>query len=61
MIEEGRFYLSSTEINGRRCLRMVLVNPETSLEDIQDLATSIRRIAQAVGPEPAKPGGRPPE
>ena len=44
LIEEGSFYLSSTELKGARYLRMVFMNPETKLHHIKDLISSIREI-----------------
>jgi len=43
LIEEGRFYISCTELNARRYLRIVIINPESKLNDIKDLVTSIRQ------------------
>ena len=54
LIQEGRFYLSSTELNGRRYLRMVLINPDTALEDIQELIVSIRRMAASDFSDPVR-------
>lgn len=45
LIEEGSFYLSSTELNGVRYLRMVFMNPETKLHHIKDLISAIRKMA----------------
>lgn len=46
LIEEGSFYLSSTELNGLRYLRMVIMNPETKLHHIKELISAIRKIAE---------------
>ncbi len=45
LIDEGSFYLSSTELNGKRYLRMVIMNPETKLHHIKDLILTIRKMA----------------
>ncbi len=45
LIEDGSFYLSSTELNGVRYLRMVFMNPETKLDHIKDLVAAIREIS----------------
>ena len=37
LIEEGRFYISCTELNTRRYLRVVIINPESKLNDINIL------------------------
>jgi len=46
LIEEGRFYISSTELKGRRFLRIVIMGPQTSIEDIRDLTGLIRSLAR---------------
>lgn len=50
LIASGDFYLSSTDLNQRRYLRLVFMNPETSLEDIHGLLDSMRRIARLMAP-----------
>jgi L-2,4-diaminobutyrate decarboxylase len=45
LVEDGRYYISTTEHGGRRWLRLALMNPETSLGDVQALAAEIRRHA----------------
>ncbi len=45
LIEEGSFYLSSTELNGVRYLRIVIMNPMTTMDHIKDLISTIRRLA----------------
>lgn len=45
LIEEGSFYLSSTELGGVRYLRIVIMNPETNMDHIRDLIAAIRKIA----------------
>lgn len=47
LVEDGRYYISTTEHAGRRWLRLALMNPETSLGDVQALAAEIRRLAAA--------------
>ena len=42
LIAEGSFYLSSTLFQGRRYLRMALMNPLTRLEDVERLIQKIR-------------------
>ncbi|MCD4718772.1 MAG: hypothetical protein K8S13_02790, partial [Desulfobacula sp.] len=44
LIEEGSFYISCTELNAKRYLRIVIMNPESKLNDIKDLVTSIRQV-----------------
>jgi L-2,4-diaminobutyrate decarboxylase len=45
---QGQFYLSSTSYQGKRFLRMALMNPHTRLEDIQRLIDTIRQCAAAM-------------
>lgn len=46
LIEKGRFYLSSTSIADRRFLRMVIISPATTLDDIAMLVHAIRQAAE---------------
>ena len=41
---QGRFYISTTSFMGARYLRVSLMNPHTSMQDIQDLVYNIRCI-----------------
>lgn len=45
LIEDGRFYISSSELKGRRFLRMVIMGPQTSMEDIRELVRLTRSLA----------------
>jgi len=42
---QGDFYISTTEFNGKRYLRLSLMNPDTSLDDIKRLVSEIRSYA----------------
>jgi len=44
LIAQGRFYISTTCFSGQRYLRLVLMNPQTRLEDVQALMASIRQL-----------------
>ena len=46
LIASGDFYLSTAEIDGLRCLRISLMNPATSLADIERLVESIRDVKE---------------
>ncbi len=46
LIESGRFYLSSAELNGRRYLRAVFMNPETRMDHVRDLMDAVRKEAR---------------
>lgn len=46
LIEQGTFYISSTEINGQRYLRIVIISPFTGLEDIKILVKAVRDAGQ---------------
>lgn len=42
--EDGRFYLSSTVFGGRRYLRMVFINPDTTLDVVRACLEAVRRV-----------------
>ena len=44
MIAEGSFYISSTLFHGKRYLRLALMNPLTSMNDIERLARRIQDL-----------------
>jgi L-2,4-diaminobutyrate decarboxylase len=44
LIAEGAFYLSTACFNGKRYLRLVLMHPETAVEDIRRLIGQIRTL-----------------
>ena len=46
LIARGTFYLSTTVFHGRRYLRAVFMNPETSLEDVKRLTHEIRSFVE---------------
>ena len=46
LIEEGQFYISSTEINGQRYLRIVIISPHTVMADITALVKAVRNAGQ---------------
>jgi L-2,4-diaminobutyrate decarboxylase len=45
IINQHRFYITSCEMNGKRYLRVVLINPDTTLDELKDLVQEIRKIA----------------
>jgi L-2,4-diaminobutyrate decarboxylase len=45
LLEEGRFYITSTEIHGKRHLRLTVMSPETTEATVEELLDSIERIA----------------
>jgi L-2,4-diaminobutyrate decarboxylase len=45
LLREGRFHLSSTEVNGERWLRMSVMAPATSDETIEGLLDAIEAAA----------------
>lgn len=49
MIAEGSFYISSTLFHGKRYLRLALMNPLTSMNDIERLARRINPQGSASG------------
>ncbi len=46
LISMGSFHLSSTELNGKRFLRIVVMNPESCMADIKNLVELIRETGQ---------------
>jgi L-2,4-diaminobutyrate decarboxylase len=47
LLAEGRFHLSSTEVNGERWLRMAVMAPATGESTIEELLDAIERLASA--------------
>jgi L-2,4-diaminobutyrate decarboxylase len=43
LLDQGDYYVTTTEFMGRRWLRLALMNPETTLDDVRGLIDSIRR------------------
>lgn len=48
--ESGYGYVSSTVLDGRRVLRLVVMNPRTQVRDVEDVLKRIERIAKARRP-----------
>ena len=48
IINEKRFYLTSCEMNGQRYLRVVLINPATTLAHLKDLLVTIKKTAARI-------------
>ncbi len=48
LIAAGDFYISTSEFMGKRYLRLSLMNPETTLEDVQKLVGQVRDLAAAM-------------
>jgi L-2,4-diaminobutyrate decarboxylase len=51
IIAKGDFYISTAEIGGKRYLRTVFTNPQTTMEDVKHLIDAIREIARTVASE----------
>ena len=49
LLKQGDFFFSSTEYLGRRWLRLALMNPATTLDDVKALIDAIRAAAKALG------------
>lgn len=45
LIQEGKFYISSAEVGGKRWLRIVVLSPHSTLAHVEALLDSIRDIA----------------
>ncbi len=48
IIAKGDFYISTAEIGGKRYLRTVFTNPQTTMDDIKRLIDAIRDVARTV-------------
>ena len=46
LIDTGNFYITSCEMNNKRYLRVVLIHPDTAVEDLKALLNNIRDVAQ---------------
>ena len=44
LLARGDFYLTSTELRGKRYLRLVFMNPDTTLDDVERLMSQILRL-----------------
>ena len=44
VIESGKFYIVSTQIDGVGALRVTIINPLTTADDLDDLLETIRRL-----------------
>jgi len=44
LLARGNFYISTTELNNQRCLRLTLTNPATNLDVIKSLVHEIRDL-----------------
>ena len=53
LLAEGRHYLSSTELGGRRWLRLALMSPATDEAELERLVEDLRRLSAL----PAPPAG----
>jgi L-2,4-diaminobutyrate decarboxylase len=57
--ESGFAYISSTVLDGRRVLRIVVMNPRTSASDICDVLGRVEKIATGInGRTGVRSGGR---
>ena len=46
IINEKRFYITSCEMNNQRCLRVVLLHPDTTTEHLKQLIEEVKRVAE---------------
>ncbi len=44
LLKNGLFYISTTEYKGARWLRCVIINPDTTLDDLKALFNEVRRL-----------------
>ncbi len=45
LICDGDFYISTTDFNGRRYLRLSFMNPDTTLDDVKRLVAALRKLS----------------
>ena len=55
LVAEGRFHLSSTEIGGRRWLRMAVMAPATDEATVEGLLDAIERVASESAADASSP------
>lgn len=48
IVASGTFYLVQTQVKGQFWLRLTLMNPLTSVEDLQALLSEIRQVANEI-------------
>ena len=48
LLEEGRFHVTSTEIHGRRYLRLTVICPQTTEDTVESLLNAVERIANGL-------------
>jgi L-2,4-diaminobutyrate decarboxylase len=60
LLARGKFYVSTTTLNGQRYLRLTLNNPATTLDEIKGLVEEIRALVARPGDSPAGRGPAPP-
>lgn len=56
--ESGFGYISSTVLDGRRVLRIVVMNPRTTADDICDVLRRVEQIARHTSGRPGRGSGR---
>jgi L-2,4-diaminobutyrate decarboxylase len=60
LLARGKFYVSTTTLNGQRYLRLTLNNPATTLDEIKGLVEEIRALVARSEDSPAGRGPAPP-
>ena len=49
LLKDGNFYISTTYYKNARWLRCVIINPNTTLDDIKELIYEVRKINTELG------------
>lgn len=49
LLARGDFYITSTQFQGKRYLRLVFMNPDTTLDDIKQLTERVLQLGSAAG------------
>lgn len=48
LLQKGYAVVARTRVNGRVCLKFTLLNPRTTMQDIQDILKQIKRIGEQI-------------
>ena len=48
LFQKGEFYIVQTQLNNDHFLRVSLMNPQTSINDLKDLINEIRDIGKSI-------------
>lgn len=52
IMKKGSYYIVQTELNGKVWLRVTIINPVTSKDDLKNLISEIRKTAEHIHHQP---------